>query len=434
MSSTNPQAVELNECIGKVNSHVLDLLSERGRNIFFPREGILAQTAEAEGKEINATIGAALEDDGSTMCLPSLASRVSLEPGDVFPYAKSSGKLPMRRKWKEMMYRKNPSLDGAAISLPVVSCALTHGLSMAAYLLADPGKPIIVTDLYWGNYRLILSQAYGIVLDTFRTFSGEGLNIEGLREKLMEGTPGKRIVLLNFPNNPTGYTPTEEEAGRLRDVLVEAADAGNTIAVLVDDAYFGLVYEEGVLTESIFARLADAHRRILAVKFDGPTKEDFVWGFRVGFVTFGVKDGNEELYGALEAKMSGIARGSISNASHVAQSLLLAAYEDKDYENQKKQKRLVLKRRYDKVRSIFAGHPEYGQYFEPLPFNSGYFMCVRLKGIQGEPVRKRMLDAYGSGVIAIGDLLRVAFSSTPLGKLETLLANMYRACRDVSNT
>ena len=54
-----------------------------------------------------------------------------------------------------------------------------------------------------------------------------------------------------------------------------------------DDAYFGLFYEETALKESIFTRLMDRHSNLLAVKLDGATKENFVWGLRVGFVTYG---------------------------------------------------------------------------------------------------------------------------------------------------
>ena len=67
-----------------------------------------------------------------------------------------------------------------------------------------------------------------------------------------------------------------------------AAQRGLKLVVLVDDAYFGLVYEAGVMRESLFALLCGLHPNLLAVKLDGPTKEDYVWGFRVGFLTYGI--------------------------------------------------------------------------------------------------------------------------------------------------
>jgi aspartate/methionine/tyrosine aminotransferase len=431
--SINPQAEKLNETIRTENPHVFDLLSRRGRDIYFPRLGILSQSADATGKNINATIGTALEDDGTPMCLSSIAGRVNMEPGKIFNYAPSFGRPEIRSAWKTMLAEKNPSIDASRISLPIVTSALTHGISVAAYLFVNEGDQVILPDLYWENYELIFGNACGGKLNTFQMFDGKGgFNVDGLSGRIFSGSRGKKIVLLNFPNNPTGYTITSDEAVRIRDMLVKAADDGNDILALVDDAYFGLVFEEGILTESMFSFLAHAHPRILAVKFDGPTKEDYVWGFRVGFVTFASAQGSPALYSALEAKLAGAIRGNISNASNLSQSLLLAAWSDAGYDAQKTEKYDILKRRYQKIRKLLQEHPEYVKQFSALPFNSGYFMCVRLENGNAEQVRQKLLTDYDTGIIAMGDVMRIAFSSTPFDKLEILFENIFRASQDVS--
>jgi aspartate/methionine/tyrosine aminotransferase len=409
------------------------MLSEKGRNIFFPKRGILAQTAEAGGKEINATIGTSLEDNGSPMCLESLSKQINFHGAQVFAYAPSFGKPEIRSIWKKMLYKKNPSLGSASISLPVVTSALTHGLSMAGYLFVDPGDTILIPDLYWENYDLVFSHGFGANIETYPMFSGSGFNVDEFRKRIFASPPGKKIVLLNFPNNPTGYTATVKEAFAIRDCLLEAADAGNSIVLFIDDAYFGLVFEENIIKESIFALLANAHERILAVKFDGPTKEDYVWGFRVGFITFGCGRNDPQLYNALEAKLAGAIRGNISNASNIGQTLLITAYTDDRYEAQKAEKHGVLKKRYEKIREVLAAHgAEYGEVFTPLPFNSGYFMCVRVKSKDAEAVRQLLLKKYGTGVIALGDLIRIAFSSTPYSKIELLMSNIYWAAKEAA--
>ena len=154
MIPINKQAEELNQIIRKDCPAIYDLLSDKGKAIFFPKSGIIKQAGEAKGKNINATIGMAIEDDGSPMRLPSIADIVQLDPKNVFPYASSYGKPEMRKTWQEMIRKKNPSLK-EKISLPVVTNALTHGLSIAGYMFVNPGEKIIVTDKYWGNYRLI---------------------------------------------------------------------------------------------------------------------------------------------------------------------------------------------------------------------------------------------------------------------------------------
>jgi aspartate/methionine/tyrosine aminotransferase len=431
----NPQALDLNETIRTANSSVADLLSDRGKEIFFPKRGILSQSAEAKGSNINATIGTALEDDGSPMSLHALHSQLNLPDREAFSYAPSPGRPEIRKAWQSMMVRKNPGLAGKQTSLPVVTCALTHGLSMAGYLFVNEGDTVIVPDLYWENYDLIFKNAYGGSVVTFPTFTKEnGFNVEGLRATLAEGAPGKRIVLLNFPNNPTGYTVTESEAGRIRNALVNAANAGNTILAIIDDAYFGLVFEKGIFKQSIFSLLADAHERILALKLDGPTKEDYVWGFRVGFATFGCARGGAALYGALEAKLGGAIRGNISNSSNLGQTLLLNAYANGAYEKEKAEKYDILKRRFEKIRAIFAAHPEYAARFTALPFNSGYFMCIRLVKGNADAVRKKLIESYSTGVISWGDdIIRIAFSSTPYDLLETLFGNVYKAAGEIAD-
>src|SRR6056297_1853418 len=183
----NPQAEELNQIIRKKSPAVFELLSERGINIFFPKKGILGQTAEAKGTKINATIGAAIEDDGSPMRLESLESKINLDPSLVFPYAPSFGRPDIRSKWKSMIYEKNPSLQNTELSLPVVTNALTHGISMAGYLFVNPGDEVIVPSLFWGNYNLTLANAYGAQLTKFNLFKENGFDLEAFEKKLNEG-------------------------------------------------------------------------------------------------------------------------------------------------------------------------------------------------------------------------------------------------------
>ncbi len=428
-ANLDPQAVALNEALSQNNPAILDMLSQRGKAIYFPKLGILSQSAEAKGKDINATIGIATEDDGGPLHLKCIGKNIQLAPAKAFTYAPSPGVPDIRKLWKEQQLRKNPGLQGKTYSNPVVTNALTHGLSMAAYLFVDAGDTIILPDMYWENYDLTFGITYGARLDTFETFTpAGGFNIQGLKQKLSGGT-GKKIVLLNFPNNPTGYTPREQEAVEIAAALKGAAEAGNKVVVLIDDAYFGLVFEPGVATQSIFASLCDAHPNLMAVKLDGPTKEDYVWGFRVGFMAFGIRDGNAAAYQALEAKAAGAVRGTISNASNLSQGLLVSAWGTDSYEQEKQEKHDTLKKRYEKIKAILAAHPEYAEAFTPLPFNSGYFMCIRLKKGNAEAVRQKLLKDFSTGVIAFGPLIRLAFSSTPAGKLEALFDNVYKAAK-----
>ena len=426
----NPQAAELNTIIQEKNPHVFEMLSERGKSIFFPKKGILGQTAEAKGTKINATIGAAIEDDGSPMRLEAIASKINMDPSLVFPYAPSFGRPDIRARWKGMIYEKNPSLSGVELSLPVVTNALTHGISMAGYMFLDPQDQVIVPDLFWGNYNLTLTNMYGSPVVKFNLFKNGAFDLEAFEAKLNEGGIGKKVLILNFPNNPSGYTPTVEEQDAIVAIIKASAEKGNKIVAITDDAYFGLVYEEGIAEESIFSPLSQLHENVLAVKVDGATKEDYVWGFRVGFITYGIKGGDAALYGALEAKTAGAIRGNISNAANISQSLLLSAFESEEYADQKKAKYAIMKRRYNAVKAALTDE-KYTEYFEAIPYNSGYFMCVKLaEGLNGEEVRQLLISKYSIGLISLGNVLRVAFSAVAASDVKEMFEGIYMACKD----
>ena len=61
-------------------------------------------------------------------------------------------------------------------------------------------------------------------------------------------------MILNYPNNPTGYTPNKEEVNTIVDAIEELANKGTKVVTVVDDAYYGLFYEE-VYQQSIFTAL-----------------------------------------------------------------------------------------------------------------------------------------------------------------------------------
>ena len=418
-------AEKLNQTLGPV----ADMLSPAGRRLYFPYGGILGQGAEARACEVNATIGMAFEEDGSPLVMKCFADLVNLDR-KAFLYAGSFGLLKLREKWKAMQVKKNPSLKGVVYSTPIVTNALTHGLRIAAELFAGPGDKVVVPDLYWDNDSLLFEEACGASLETFNTFKGGVFDAAAMKRALL--APGdKKILLLNFPNNPTGYTATIAAAKRIVSAVKAAAAAGKKIVVILDDAYFGLVYEPGVHGESLFAEFAGLHRNVLAVKLDGTTKEDYVWGLRVGFISFAFKGATADQLKALEAKAAGNVRSGVSNITSIGQHMALAALDAKDYARQKREKYGVLKRRYAAIRRVLARHPEYAESFDVMPFNSGYFMCVKPKGVDAEAVRRHLIEAYSTGTIVLSGLIRIAFSTVPCAKLPALFAHIYAAVRDL---
>src|SRR5438045_1842740 len=107
----DPQADVLNKSIRNNNPGIFSLLSKKGRAIFFPQEGIISQSAEAKNTKLNASIGTAVEDDGSPMRLSAIADNIKLDPAKVFPYASSYGNQKLREVWLEHVKQANPALQ-----------------------------------------------------------------------------------------------------------------------------------------------------------------------------------------------------------------------------------------------------------------------------------------------------------------------------------
>ena len=432
----DPIARELNEIIVKANPHIYDMLSKVGKNLFFPK-GILTQSAEAKEKahKFNATIGIAMEK-GKTMYLQSIMDSLrGFDPDESISYAPSYGIMPLRKAWKESMIEKNPSLKDKEISLPVVTNAITHGLSVVSDLWVDRGDRIIVPDKIW-EYRMIFEVVGSGELVQYPMFDDSmGFNLKGFRKCLLAEAKkrDKIIVLLNFPNNPTGYTVTTAEGAKIADILAEIAGNGTNVVAVMDDAYFGLFYEDDVLKESIFAGIAGRDPRLLAIKLDGGTKENYVWGLRVGFITYGalINGSVRPVYDALERKTAGDVRASISNASHLSQTIILRSIKSGTFASEKQEKFMIMKERAMEVKDVLSD-PRYSKVWEPYPFNSGYFMCLRLKTVEAEPLRLHLLEKYGVGVIAIGKSdIRIAFSCIEKKDIRDLFNLIYQGIRDL---
>ena len=434
----NPLAQALNARLEAVAPEVLAMLSGLGRRLYFPK-GILSQSAEAaqKGKRFNATIGIATEGH-EPMHLPSIAKHlVDMNSAEVFSYAPPAGQLALRERWRDKLMAENPSLRDKRIALPVVTSAITHGIALVGDLFIDPGDRILLPDKLWSNYRMTYEVRLGAKIVTYPFFSGAGFNTEGFASALAENAAGrdKLIVLLNFPNNPTGYMPTPAEGRAMVEALVAQAEAGTRVVAVLDDAYFGLFYHLGTpsLTESLFGMLANRHPNLLAVKLDGATKELFVWGLRCGFITLGPgrADSADEVAAVLDAKLRGAIRGGISNVPQLSQSLIRKALESPAIDGERAEKLETLRSRAEKVYAV-ANEPRFKESWEVYPFNSGYFMCVAVKGADAEEVRLQLLDKYEIGVIAVGPTdIRIAFSCLEVDEVEPLFEALHQAIAEV---
>ena len=349
------EATEINNVLKEASPTFYSVLSNLGKRLYMPK-GIIFQSNQSKkhAKSYNASIGIAKENIGfsegkgisvenlAPMTLNSIGKYfVGLEQNEIFNYAPQPGLPVLRDYWHEKIVNQNPCLKSKEqISRPVLTGGLTHAISLAAELFTDPGDDLYLADKFWENYSLIFNVKYQVNFVHYKLYKDDysGFNLESLEETLSKSKKDKLVLLFNFPNNPTGYTATEEEMNGIRDILVRIAEKGKKIVVLCDDAYYGLFYDKNIYPGSIFSKLAGIHDNIVAVKIDGISKECYAWGFRVGFITFADNFQSADGYGVMEEKaISGI-RSSVSSCSSIAQAVLSHAIKDEDYSKEREEK------------------------------------------------------------------------------------------------
>ena len=104
---------------------------------------------------------------------------------------------------------------------------------------------------------------------------------------------------------------------------------------------------------------------------------------------------------------------------------------DPNFDKELQGKKAILQARYREIKK-HAHDPQYTKLWDVYPCQSGYFLCLRLKGLDAETLRKQLLMTYGVGVISSGARdIRIAFSCLEREKIEEMLSLTAQAVRDL---
>ncbi|MBY6178325.1 aminotransferase class I/II-fold pyridoxal phosphate-dependent enzyme [Staphylococcus warneri] len=426
----NPLAQNLNEQLKQSNPEIFSMLSDLGQNMFYPK-GILSQSAEAKSTKYNATIGMATNNNGKMYANALNQMFNELSPDEIFPYAPPQGIEELRDLWQEKMLKDNPDLTKEVMTRPIVTNALTHGLSLVADLFINSGDTILLPEHNWGNYKLVFNTRHNANIDTYPIFDENGhYTTKSLVKSLEAYNKDKVVMILNYPNNPTGYTPNNEEVQTIVNAIKSLAEKGTQVVAVIDDAYYGLFYED-VYTQSLFTALTNIQsKNVLPVRLDGATKEFFAWGFRVGFITFGVEDASTK--DVLEAKTKGLIRSNISSGPLPSQSAVKHVLKNNvQFNKEIEQNITTLRERYEVTKTVVYAD-QYQSHWQAYDFNSGYFMAIKVKDVNPETLRQHLIEKYSIGVIALNETdIRIAFSCVEKDDIPHVFDSIAKAIDDL---
>lgn len=392
----------------------MSFFSKLGENIILPQD-VLIQSKETSAVvgAINATIGIATANK-KAMALPSINKVITeISNSEYLPYSPTPGLPKMRELWKEKILADNPTINKDYLSLPMVTTGITQGIDIAANLFSEKEDALLLPNLFWQNYAQIYTIKLGNNIYKYKQFDeNNNFSIENFKSALYSIKEDKISLILNFPNNPTGYTPSDDELTKLIEVINIFAKEhpSKQLIIVSDDAYFGLFFEENHKTPTLSAtyKLAE-NSNCLIVKLDGITKEFYSWGLRVGFITYYTKD--DTLRKTLLEKTQGFLRSTTSSPSNLSQQIALRLLENKQALLEKEENDSIIQDRYNELK-LAISKENLATLVTILPFNSGYFFTIKLPTtINAHEFRLKFLNEYKYGVYSMdGEHIRIAFS------------------------
>lgn len=185
-------------------------------------------------------------------------------------YAASDGLQELRQAIANF-YQRRHQLDLNWQQI-MVTVGASQGFMITMMALLNPGDKVLIPSPYFPlyGYSSILSGGDSVFVDT--SADGFVLTPEALDHQL-QGHPEIKLLMLNYPNNPTGTTYSKDQVKGLAEVLRKYPD----VYVLSDEIYGDLVYEGDHY--SMVEELPD--RTILLA---GASKSYAMTGFRLGFL------------------------------------------------------------------------------------------------------------------------------------------------------
>ena len=200
------------------------------------------------------------------------AAAQALAGGATF-YTHNLGIAPLRAALSDYVSR----LHGATpVDHIAVTSAGVNALMLAAQLVAGPGDRVVAVTPLWPNLveipRILGATVETVTLD----FGADGWTLDV--DKLLRAlTPGTRAVMINSPNNPTGWVMSRAQQ---QAVLDHCRRHG--IWIIADEVYERLYYgREGGVAPS-FLDIASRDERVIAV--NSFSKAWLMTGWRLGWM------------------------------------------------------------------------------------------------------------------------------------------------------
>lgn len=333
----------------------------------------------------------------------------SLEQGRTF-YTSNAGLKELREEISRYLKRRC-HLDYDPLQEILVTVGGSEGIDLAMRAMLNPGDEVLIPQPCYVSYLPCVVLADGVPVTIELKEENEfRLTKEELLKKITDKT---KILVLPFPNNPTGAVMRREDLEAIAEVIIE-----KDLFVLSDEIYSELTYQEDHVS---IASLPGMWERTLTI--NGFSKSHAMTGWRLGYLC-----GPKEMI----AQMTKIHQFAIMCAPTTSQYAAVDALRCGDEDVAR------MRESYDQRRR-FLMH-EFARMglkcFEP--FGAFYvFPCIKEFGLTSDEFAMRLLEEEhvavvpgtafgpcGEGFLRISYAYSIEALKTALERIERFIRNL----------
>lgn len=287
-------------------------------------------------------------------------------------YTANAGLIELRRAVCRYLKRRC-NLEYVPEKEVIITVGGSEAIDLAIRAVVNPGDEVLVVEPSFVCYKPIIELMHGVpvVIET-KIDHNFKLTAEALREKITDKT---KMLILPFPNNPTGAAMTRDELEEIAAVL-----RGTDILVLSDEIYSELTYSG---RHTSIAELEGMQERTLLV--NGFSKAYAMTGWRLGYIAGPAP---------LLSQMLKIHQYAIMSSPTISQYAAIEAMDNCDNEVEKMKNEYDLRRRW-----LVNAFNEIGlECFEPM--GAFYvFPSIKSTGMTSQQFCEDLLMKYKVAVV-----------------------------------
>lgn len=187
-------------------------------------------------------------------------------------YGPNKGLIPLRQAISDKIHQKHSVRYDPEKEI-IVTVGGSEAIDLALRGIIDPGDEVLVVEPCFVCYAPLVELAGGVAVPVpTRIENNFKLTVEDFRDKI---TPRTKMLILPFPNNPTGAVMTREDLEPIAEFL-----RGTDIMVLSDEIYSELTYGR-----KHFSIIELEGMRERTIYVNGFSKAYAMTGWRLGYVT-----------------------------------------------------------------------------------------------------------------------------------------------------